>query len=29
VTIILFAVLGKLTDSVLAAVETKVLARLR
>lgn len=29
VTIILFAVIGKLTDSVLAAVETKVLARLR
>ena len=27
-TIILFAVIGKLTDSVLAAVETKVLARL-
>lgn len=29
VTIILFALLGKTTDSVLAAVETKVLARLR
>lgn len=29
VTIVLFAVLGKLTDSVLAAVETRVLARLR
>jgi sulfonate transport system permease protein len=29
VTIILFALLGKVTDSVLAAVETRVLARLR
>ncbi len=29
VTIILFALLGKLTDSVLAGVETRVLARLR